>query len=158
MGISDRERHVQHAGECSGQFGLTAAGWTKQQDVGLRQLNLLGLRVLASTGLNSLVVVVHRNGELLLRLVLADHVLVKERMDLAWPRQLVEPNFAGIGEFLFDDLVTQLDALVADIHTWTSDELLDLLLRLPAEGTLQQVSPVSELCHDLILVSLRRSL
>ena len=35
------------------------------------------------------------------------------------------------------DLLTELDALIADVYTWASDELLDLVGLLPTEAALQ---------------------
>jgi hypothetical protein len=62
--------------------------------------------------------------------------------------QLVEQaDLGAFGEFFLDDLVAKIDALVTDIDTRTSDELLDLLLALPAEGTLQQVAALSDARH-----------
>jgi hypothetical protein len=102
-------------------------------------------------GSDPLVVVVDGDRERLLRRVLADHVLVEEREDLAWLRQLREDGERDLAELLLDDLVAQLDALVADVHAGTSDELLDLLLRLPAEGALQQGVRLTELRHGRLV-------
>ena len=96
--------------------------------------------------LDPLVVVVDGDRQDLLGLVLTDHVLVEERVDLVRLRELVELELGGLGELLLDDLVAEVDALVADVHAGAGDELLDLLLALPAEGALQQVR-VSELRH-----------
>jgi hypothetical protein len=38
-----------------------------------------------------------------------------------------------LGSVFADDLVAAIDALVADVHTWTGDELVDLLLALSAK-------------------------
>jgi hypothetical protein len=57
-------------------------------------------------------------------------------------------ELARLGELLLDDLVAQVDALVADVDAGTGDELLDLLLALAAEGTLQQVTRLSDTCHE----------
>src|SRR5699024_9393522 len=54
----------------------------------------------------------------------------------------------GDAQLLLDDLVAQLDALVADVHAGPGDELLDLLLALPAEGALQQVGAFLHTCHE----------
>src|SRR5262249_34399849 len=40
-------------------------------------------------------------------------------------------------DLLRDDVVAEADALVADVHRWPCDELLDLLLGFPAEGAAQ---------------------
>src|SRR5439155_23046119 len=74
-------------------------------------------------------------------------VVVEEVVDLTRLRQLVEAHLGGLRQLLLDDLVAEIDALVADVHTGTGDQLLDLLLRLAAEGALQQVSLISELGH-----------
>jgi len=82
--------------------------------------------------------VVDRDGEDLFRAVLPDDVLIEDRLDLGGlgkradlPRLLLFP-------LLGDDVVTELDALVSDVHSGTSDELAHIVLALPAEGTLQR--------------------
>ncbi len=132
------ERHVEHSGQGLGEVRLAATGGAEQQDVALRQLD-----VVAPTNASRLlmldapVVVVDGDREDLLGVNLADDVLVEKRTDLAWRWQLVEVQLTGFGELFFDDLVAQVDALVADVDTWTSDELLYLLLRFAAEGAFQ---------------------
>src|SRR5450759_2061564 len=83
--------------------------------------------------------------------VLTDHELFEELEDLARLRQLVETQLGGLGELLLDDLVAQVDALVADVDAGSGDELLDLLLALATERALQQVATVSDACHEAIL-------
>ena len=134
--VGDGERYVQHPGQGLGQVGLPAAGGPDQQDVGLGQLDP-GVTGTVALGLDPLVVVVDGDGERLLGLVLADDVLVEELADLDRLGQLVPLDLVGLGQFLFDDLVTEVDALIADVHAGTGDELLDLLLRLPTERTLE---------------------
>jgi hypothetical protein len=46
--------------------------------------------------------------------------------------------FLSSRQFFRDDLVTEVDAFVADIHAWTRDQLLHLLLALAAEGALEK--------------------
>jgi hypothetical protein len=68
--------------------------------------------------------------------------------DLMWLGQLVEQaDLATLGEFFLDDLVAQIYALITDVNAGTSDQLLDLLLALPAERTLQQVAAFSDARH-----------
>ena len=81
--------------------------------------------------LDPLVVVVDGDRQDLLGLLLADHVLVEERVDLVRLGELVELQLGGLGELLLDDLVAEVDALVADVDAGAGDELLDLLLDLP---------------------------
>src|SRR5205807_7525233 len=71
---------------------------------------------------------------------------VEELVDLAGLRELLELKLGGLGELLLDDLVAEIDALVADVHAGAGDELLHLLLRLSAERALQEIR-VPELRH-----------
>ena len=99
------------------------------------------------TGLDPLVVVVDGDGERLLRRLLPDHVLLEEVEDLAGLGQLDQAQLGGLGQLLLDDLVAEVDALVADVDPWTGDQLLDLLLTLTAERAFQQVATVTDACH-----------
>jgi len=149
-GVGDRERDVEHPRERLGQQRLARARRTEQQDVGLGQLDrrLSIARLGVALGLDPLVMVVDRHSERLLRVVLADHVAVEEVADLAGLGQLVECEVAGLGQFLLDDLVAEVDALVADVHAGSGDQLLDLLLALSAERTLEQITGLADTCHE----------
>ena len=91
--------------------------------------------------LEPLVVVVDRDREDLLRLVLADHVLVEDAADLVRRRQVGLGALAALvgGGLLADDVVAQLDALVADEHRRAGDQLPHLVLALAAEGAVEQL-------------------
>ena len=69
-------------------------------------------------------------------------------MDLGGLGQLVELDLTGLGQLLLDDLVAEIDALVADVDAGAGDQFLDLLLALPAERALQQVTAVTDACHE----------
>src|SRR5207244_7014637 len=121
------------------------AGGADQQDVRLLQLDV-GVAVRA--GLHALVVVVHRDREDLLRVLLPDDVVAQVLVDLTGFRKLVEAHLRALGELFLDDLVAEIDALVADVDAGAGDELLDLLLTLPAEGALEQIAAIPEFRHD----------
>ncbi len=150
-GVGDRERDVEHPGQGLGEVGLAAAGRADHEDVGLGDLDRLLLGVLgrgrAEPRLDALVVVVDRDREGLLGPLLADHVGVEELEDLAGLGQLLEADLTALAELFLDDLVAEVDALVTDVDAGTGDELLDLLLALPAERALQQVASVTDTCH-----------
>src|SRR3954462_1342756 len=132
--VGDREGDVQDAGERLGEQRLAAAGRAEEQDVRLLQLDV---RVVALHHLHALVVVVDRYGERALGLLLADHVLVEHAVDLPRLREVLDVERRGGGELLVDDLVAEIDALVADVDAGTGDQLLDLPLRLAAEAAEQ---------------------
>ena len=125
-----------------------------EQDVGLGDLDRVAVTAgqpAGLAGLDPLVVVVDRHRERLLGRLLPDHVGVEELEDLAGLGQLLEADLGPFGELLLDDLVAQLDALIADVDVGASNELLDLLLALAAERALQQVASVTDACHGRIL-------
>ena len=146
-GVGDGERHVEHAGQRLGQEGLPAPGRPQEEDVGLLQLDL-GVGVPAR--LDPLVVVVHGDGQDLLGPLLPDDVVVEKGEDLRGLGQLIEVDLRALGQLLLDDVVAQVDALVTDVDAGTGDQLLDLLLRLPAKRALDQVTGLPELGHDAV--------
>src|SRR5262249_30214685 len=97
--------------------------------------------------LHALVVVVDRDGQRPLGLLLADDVVVQLRVDLLRAREVVEVERRGSGELLVDDLVAEIDALVADVDAGSGDQLLDLALRLPAEAAEELLVAVARACH-----------
>jgi hypothetical protein len=129
--------------------------WAEQQDVALRDLDLIGAArpTAGCRGAHALVVVVDGDGEGPLRRLLTDDVLLEEREDLARLGQVEVGDDAvrRLGHALFDDLVAELDALVADVDAGTGDQLLHLLLALAAEGALEQVGALTDASHVLLL-------
>jgi hypothetical protein len=131
-GVRDRERHVEDLGERLRQQRLAAAGRAEQQDVGLLQLEVvLALRL---HHLNALVVVVDGDRERALGGLLTDHVLLQDGVDLHRLGQVLEVEGGRARELLVDDLVAEIDALVADVDARSGDQLLHLALRLAAEA------------------------
>src|SRR5215218_799088 len=109
--VGDRERHVQDPCERLREERLAAARRAEQQDVRLLQLDL---RVLLPH-LHALVMVVDGDGERALRLFLRDDVVVEDAVDVLRARQVVEVELCRSRQLLVDDLVTEVDALVADV-------------------------------------------
>jgi len=69
-------------------------------------------------------------------LLLTDDVVIQEIEYLPRLWQVFEANLGRLGQLLFDDVVAKLDALVTDVHPWTSNQLFHLLLRFTAEAAL----------------------
>ena len=83
--------------------------------------------------------IVDRHREYLLRILLADDVLVEDAVDLARLGKIVVLEDLGARELLVDDLVAELYALVADVDAGPCYELPDLALALTAERALQLI-------------------
>src|SRR5437763_2816642 len=131
--VGDRERNIEDARERLRKQRLAAAGRTEQQDVRLLQLDVAVL----GSHLDALVVVVDGDRERAFRLFLRDDVVVQDGVDVLRPRQVVEVELRGSGQLLVDDLVTEVDALVADVDAGPGDQLLDLALALAAKAAEQ---------------------
>ena len=80
--------------------------------------------------------VVDGNGQGLLGGILANDVVVQVVLELRRRGQRVTLGLGAqrvAGQFVADDVVAEVDALVADEHRRPSDQLLDLVLTLSAE-------------------------
>jgi hypothetical protein len=75
------------------------------------------------------------------------HVVVEEGEDLLGLGEVLEAQLRALVTLFGDDVVAQIDALVADVHARTGDQLLDLLLGLAAEAALDQIPALAELRH-----------
>jgi hypothetical protein len=94
-------------------------GRADQQDVGLGKLDVIVLGLM----MEALVVVVDRDREDLLGVVLPDEVVVENLADFLRFRNAV-PRFSQRGlVLLLDDVLAQLDAFIADEHGRSGDEL-----------------------------------
>src|SRR5713226_8647565 len=79
------------------------------------------------------------DGQLLLRFVLTDDVFIQKRFDLAGLGQRRPRRYRLSLLIVGDDLVADVDALIADVNRRARNELFDFVLRLAAEGTAQGV-------------------
>jgi hypothetical protein len=79
-------------------------------------------------------VVVDGDRECALGRVLADHVLVEDLVDLGGLGEVLELEAGRSGQLLVDDLVAEVNALVADVDAGPGDQLLDLALGLAAKA------------------------
>ena len=96
---------------------------------------------------HALVVVVDRDRERALRLFLRDDVVVQDGVDVERLREVVEVELRRARQLLVDDLVAEIDALVADVDAGTSDQLLDLPLTFAAEAAKQLLVALARPSH-----------
>src|SRR6266704_478974 len=145
--VGDHERDVQQARHRLREQRLARSGGTDEEDVRFGELDLVVLREV----LEALVVVVDRDRKDLLGEFLPDHVLVQYPADFPRRRQIGFGGLAALvrGAFLADDVVAQLDALVADEHRRPGDQLPHLVLTLAAEGAVEKLFPARFFGHDL---------
>ena len=102
-------------------MGLAGTGGAEQENVRLAELQPVALGDRALAHLDALVVVVDGHAHGALGALLADDVLVEEVEDLLRLGQLQGNTRAGVAELLIDDLIAQLDALVADVDARACD-------------------------------------
>ena len=131
-GVGDGERDVEDARERLREQRLAAARGAEQQDVGLRRARRRSRRTTPSAR--------------------ACSGCRRPPRACAWPPpgrrrsrsgsrrspagagRCLQIELGGALELLVDDLVAEIDALVADVDARPGDQLLDLPLRLAAEG------------------------
>ena len=148
--VRDRERDVEDARERLGEERLAAARRAEEEDVRLLELDLA---CVLEAHAHALVVVVDRDRERALRLLLRDDVVVQDGVDVERLGEVVEVELRRRGELLVDDLVAEIDALVADVDAGTSDQLLDLTLALPAEAAKQLLVALARPSHAVSFYS-----
>src|SRR4029079_12563816 len=130
--VHDREGDRQELGQRLREQRLAGARRADQQGVALRQLDVVAVARLL-LDLDPLVVVVDRDGQLLFGPLLADHVLVQELLDLGRRGQRRADAARLEAVVVRDDVVADLDTLVADEHRRARDELPYVVLILVAE-------------------------
>ena len=138
-GVGHREGHVEDARQRLGQQRLAAAGRADQHDVGLGQLDVVVLRRVVQ----ALVVIVHRNREDALGVVLADHIVVEDLADFLGRRNAVLGLHEGDLALFADDVHAELDAFIADEHGRAGNELAHLVLALAAEAAIEGIAGVA---------------
>ena len=85
--VGNRERHIQQARQRARKERLAATGGTDEQDIALFDLHVCErIRLAASRLVQAFVVVMHRDREHSLGVVVADDVLVEEFLDLSGRR------------------------------------------------------------------------
>ena len=144
--VGHGERHVEDARQRLRQQRLARAGRPDQQDVRLRELDVVVLGLVVEP----LVVIVDRDREHLLGVILADHVVVEDLADFLRGRNAVARLHQRGLVLLADDVHAQLDALVADEHRRPGNELAHLVLALAAERAVERVLRIAaaDLAHS----------
>ncbi|MNN01908.1 hypothetical protein D3C81_1145420 [compost metagenome] len=141
--ICDRERYIQDFRHRLGKEGFPRTRRTEQQNVTLLQLDILDLAL----RVHPLVVVVNRNGQRFLRLLLADDVLVQNIADFLGLRNFLEIQFFLVAKLFFHDFRAQLNAFVAYINAGSGNKLAYLFLRFAAERAFQLSFFIVKLKH-----------
>ena len=82
--------------------------------------------------------------------LLTDDVVVQELVDLTGLGQLVELELGGLRQLLFDDLVAEVDALVADVDAGPAMSFLTCFWDLPQNEHLSSSPPSPNLAISLV--------
>jgi hypothetical protein len=98
--------------------------------------------------LDAFVVVVDGNRQLLLGLLLTDDILIQEFLDLLWhwQRRVCTPVLEPV--VIRDDVVADLDTLVANEDGWSGDELPDIILIFVAKRATEDLGFAAFFCHS----------
>ena len=146
--IRHRERHVENPRQRLRQQRLARAGRTDQQDVRLREFDVVVLGLV----IEPLVVIVDGDREHLLGVALADHVIVEDLADFLRGRNAVARLHQRGFVFLPDDVHAQFNAFVADEYGGTRDQFADFMLALATERAIQRVLGVAraDLTHSYL--------
>src|SRR3979490_2831965 len=137
--ICHRERHVENPRQRLRQQRLARAGWTDQQDIRLRQFDVVVLGLVVEP----LVVVMDRDREHLLGMALADYVIVEDLADFLRGRDAVARLHQRGLVFLTDDIHAEFNAFVADEYGGSRDQFADFMLALATERAIQRVLGVA---------------
>src|SRR6266404_2560101 len=151
--IRHRERHIENPRQRLRQQRLARTGRTDQQDVRLRQFDVVMLGLV----IEALVVIVDRDRQHLLRMALTDDVIVEDLADFLRGRNAVARLHQRGFVLLADDIHAELNALVADEHSGTRDQFADLVLALATERAIERVLGVAraDLTHSYLRPSAR---
>ena len=149
-GIGDGEGHIQHSGEGLGHERLPRACGTEKQHIALLQLHITA----GGTVQDAFIVVIHRNGENPLRLILPNDILIQLLFDLGGLWKLLEAEIHGPGRLigrpgigLSHNVHAGSHALITDIGAVACNQTTGKVLRPAAEGTSDRLCIVS--CHKV---------
>ena len=144
-GIRDCERHVEDPGQGPGEQGLARAGGAGEENIAFFDLDIVELRrkrrgiLRGLPGIEEepLVVIVDRDREDLLGVVLANDEIIQNLLDFRRFHQT--DGRLGLYHRLFhlpvDDCLADIDAGVADVDARAGDYLFHFRLRFAAKGT-----------------------
>src|SRR5690606_8190757 len=112
-GVGDGKGNVEDAGKALGQKGFSASGGADHDDIALLQFHVIHF----GGTVDPLVMVVNGHGQRLLGMVLPDDVLIEDIPDFLGFGQVAEVEVLFASQLLLDDLIAQLDALIADVNS-----------------------------------------
>src|SRR5712672_2401750 len=143
--VGHGEGHVENARQRLGKQRLARTGRADQQDVRLREFDVAVLGLV----IEALVVVVNGDRQHLLRMVLADHIIVENLADFLRRRNAVARFHQRRLVLLADDVLAQLNAFVANEHGRTGNQLAHLVLVLAAERAVERILRIAagDLAH-----------
>ncbi len=88
--------------------------------------------------------VINRNRQNTLCLLLANHILVQDLINFFWDRQLCAVAISrGFLDFFANDVVAQIDALVTDEHRGPCNQFSHFVLAFATEGAIQQLATIA---------------
>jgi hypothetical protein len=151
--VGHRERHIEDARQRLRQQRLARSGRTDQQDVRLRQFDVVVLGLVVEP----LVVIVDRDRQHLLGVILADHIIIENLADFLRRGNAVARLDQRGFVLLADDVHAEFDAFVADEDRRSRDQLADFVLAFSTERTVERVLGIAaaDLRHSSLRIKSR---
>ena len=151
--VCNRKRHIDDLGQRLRQIGLTGSGRTEHENIALLQFHAV---VVLCAGFldHALVVIVYRDSQCFLGIILSDHIFVQESLDLSGLEQIdAFCRILAVSIIVFrhgfvNNISANRNALIADINAFRAgDQFGYLILRSATEGASARRLHFCFICH-----------
>ena len=135
--IGHHKGHIQSARQCLCQQCFTRTGRPNQQDIAFGQLDVIlaGFFLVTQT----FVVVVDRHCQRPLGWLLPDNITIQRALDVGWGWEIgpVFRSDVAHRQFVADDFIAEVNALITNEHRRTCNEFFNFVLTFSAKRTVQ---------------------
>jgi len=136
--VDNGEWNLELTGEGLREKCFAGSGGPDEENIRFRQLDVVSIAV--RLVLDAAVMVIHRYRKFSLGRLLADHILVEMALDFVRFGQDLLARLGLMHAVFRNDIEADLDALVADVHRRSGDQLAHLVLALATEAATQHVT------------------
>ena len=140
--VGNHKGNIEHSCQRLGQQGLSRTRWPDQQDVALRKLDIILFdRASPTLVTQAFVVVINRDCEGAFGPNLSNHILVEDRKNLVgrWQTRAGRALSRLSHRLIADDVVAELDTLIANEHRGAGNQFTDLMLAFATKRAVQKL-------------------